>query len=57
MKKEVDYRVNRTRSIPLKEADTNENSKRMTKDAAAIVDKYNLLAAEQYGNFMDQQYT
>ena len=49
MKKEGDYRVHRTRPIPLKEADANENAKRMAKDASIIADKYNLLADEQYG--------
>ena len=51
MKKEGNYRVHRTRPIPLKEADEHDNSKRMSKDASIIADKYNLLADEQYGKF------
>ena len=48
MKNEGDYRVNRTRYIPLKEADTNENSTILAKDASVIADNYKLLDVEQY---------
>lgn len=47
MKKEDDYIVHRTRSIPLKEVDANENTKMMVKDACIIADKYNLLTDDQ----------
>ena len=46
MKKSEDFRVNRTRPIPLKEVDTNENAKRMAKDASLFAHQYNLLADE-----------
>ena len=50
MKNGNDYRVNQTRHIPLKEADVNENVKKMVTDTLAAAEKYNLLAAEHYGN-------
>ena len=40
--------VNRTRPIPLKESDANENAKRMAKDVSVVAERYNLVAAEQY---------
>ena len=40
--------MHRARPIPLKDADVNENAKRMAKDTYMITDKYNLLAAGKY---------
>ena len=42
--------MNRLCRIPLKEADQNENSKHMAKDAMLTAGIYNLLANEQYGS-------
>ena len=50
MKNENDFRVHRTRPIPLTEADGNENSKRMARDAMTAAEIYNILANEQYGS-------
>ena len=44
-----DFCVNRTRKIPLKEADANENAQKMVKDTSVVTERYNFLAAEQYG--------
>ena len=44
MKNPTDHRVNRTRPIPLNEADQNENSKLMAKDAMVSAKIYSLLA-------------
>ena len=48
MKNSEDFRVNKTRPIPLKKADTNENAERMAKDASSFAHQYYLLADEQY---------
>lgn len=48
MKDYTDYRVNRTRPIPLNEADQNENSKRVARDAMVSAEMYYLLANELY---------
>jgi len=48
MKDPVDYRVNRTRHIPLKEADENKSAKRMDKGAMVAADVYDLFANEKY---------
>ena len=50
MKNSTDVRVHRTRPIPLKETDNNDNSKRMAKDAIIAAEIYNILANEQYGS-------
>ena len=57
MWKEGDYRMNRTMLIPLKEADANENSKRMAKDAADIAENITYLQQINTVSCMDQQYT
>lgn len=41
------YWVHGTRHIPLKEVDTDENAKRLTKDAMVVAKIYNLLANEK----------
>jgi len=46
MKNTIDYKVHRTRKIPLTQADKNENSKRMDRDAMASAETYNILAYE-----------
>ena len=46
MKDPKDHRVHRSRLIPLKEADTNENLKRMDKDAIVAIEVHSLLANE-----------
>ena len=46
MKNSDVFRVNRIQSIPLQEADANENTKRMATDELSVTDKYNLIAAE-----------
>lgn len=50
MKNITDYRVHRTRPIPLTQADQHENSKQMARDAMASTEIYNNLANEQYGS-------
>ena len=50
MKNDDDFRVHRTIPITLKEADANDNTKRMAKYTSAVAEKYGLLAAENYGN-------
>jgi len=50
MKDPNNFMVHRTRPIPLVEADMNENSKRMAKDAMVAAEMYDLMANEQYGS-------
>ena len=50
MKEQFDIRVQRSRLIPLKEADQHENAKQMAKDMMVVAEIYNLLANEQYGS-------
>ena len=40
------YAIHRTRPIPLVEADMNDNSKRMAKDAIVAAEMYDLMANE-----------
>ena len=49
MKKSEDFRVNRTRPTPLKEAGANENTKRIAKGASEFAHQYDLITDEQYG--------
>ena len=46
MKNENNYQVHRTRPILLTEADQNENSKQMARDAMPTAEIYNILANE-----------
>ena len=50
LEKITDFRVHRTRHIPLKEADDNETKYCMAKDAMIAAEIYNLVANEQYGS-------
>ena len=50
MKDPNNFKVHCTRPIPLVEADMNENSKRMAKDAMVAAEIYDLIANEQYGS-------
>ena len=50
MKDQNNFAVHRTRPIPLVEADMNENSKRMARDAMVAAEMYDLIANEQYGS-------
>ena len=50
MKNAIDYRVHRTRLIPLTEADHNKNSKCIARDEMASAEIYNILDNEQYGS-------
>ena len=50
MKDLSSYWVHRTQPIPLKEADMNENSKRMENDTMVAAEIYDLLKNEQYGS-------
>ena len=49
MRNSEDFRVNRTRPIPLEEVDTNEFVKRLAKDTSSFSQQYKLLADEQNG--------
>ena len=49
MKNSENCQVNQTQPIPLMEVDANENANRVAKDASIVAEKYNLVAAEQYG--------
>ena len=50
MKDPNNFGVHRTRPMPLVEADMNENSKRMAKDAMVAAEMYDLMVNEQYGS-------
>ena len=53
LKTEGDYRVHKTRPIPLIEADANHSFKQLARMSYNKAVKYNLLASEQYGSKED----